>query len=155
MGYTVTAEDLDAIALGGAFLGTGGGGDPYIGKLMARNALAEHGPVQVIDADEVADDALCVPVFMMGAPTVMVEKLPSGEEILKALAELERFLGQKAQALICVEAGGLNSTIPYAVAAITGLPLIDGDGMGRAFPELQMVSFTMHDTIPANPCATP
>ncbi|WP_428926202.1 DUF917 domain-containing protein [Marinibacterium sp. SX1] len=152
MGYDVTAEDLDAIALGGAFLGTGGGGDPYIGKLMARNALADSGPVRVIDADEVDDDTLCVPVFMMGAPTVMVEKLPSGDEILKALAELEQFLGQKAGALICVEAGGLNSTIPYAVAATTGLPLIDGDGMGRAFPELQMVSFTMHD-IAATPLA--
>lgn len=144
MAYQVTQSDLEAIALGGAFLGTGGGGDPYIGKLMARQAIAEHGPVTVIAADEVADDTLCVPVFMMGAPTVMLEKLPSGDEILKALAELETFLGKKAGALICVEAGGLNSTIPFMVAAATGLPLIDGDGMGRAFPELQMVTFTMH-----------
>ena len=44
----------------------------------------------------------------------------------------------------CIEAGGLNSTIPIAVAASAGLPIIDGDGMGRAFPELQMVSMTMH-----------
>jgi DUF917 family protein len=143
--YQVFEADLDAIALGGAFLGTGGGGDPYIGKLMARQAIAQHGPVTVVAADEVADDTLCVPVFMMGAPTVMLEKLPSGDEILQALSQLEAFLGQKAGALICVEAGGLNSTIPFMVAATTGLPLIDGDGMGRAFPELQMVSFTMHD----------
>ncbi len=150
MSYQVTEDDLEAIALGGAYLGTGGGGDPYIGKLMARQAIAKHGPVTVVSPDEVADDTLCVPVFMMGAPTVMLEKLPSGDEILKALAELERFLGRKAGALICVEAGGLNSTIPFMVAATTGLPLIDGDGMGRAFPELQMVSFTMHD-IAASP----
>lgn len=144
MAYQVHESDLDAIALGGAFLGTGGGGDPYIGKLMARQAIAKHGPVTVISGDDVADDALCVPVFMMGAPTVMLEKLPSGDEVLKALSELEAFLGKKADALICVEAGGLNSTIPFMVAAVTGLPLIDGDGMGRAFPELQMVSFTIH-----------
>ncbi|MEM8730570.1 MAG: DUF917 domain-containing protein [Pseudomonadota bacterium] len=152
MSYQVTAQDLEAVALGGAFLGTGGGGDPYIGKLMARMALEDHGPVTVLDADEVADDALCVPVFMMGAPTVMVEKLPSGDEILKALSELQQFLGREATALICVEAGGLNSTIPFMVAAATGLPLLDGDGMGRAFPELQMVSFTLHD-IAATPLA--
>jgi DUF917 family protein len=144
MSYTVTADDMDAIALGGAFLGTGGGGDPYIGKLMAKQAIAQHGEVIVLDPFEVADDALCVPVFMMGAPTVMLEKLPSGNEILHALKELESFLGRNVDALICVEAGGLNSTIPFMVAATTGLPLIDGDGMGRAFPELQMVSFTMH-----------
>ena len=27
---------------------------------------------------------------------------------------------------------------------MTGIPVIDGDGMGRAFPELQMVTFTLH-----------
>ncbi|MDN2567037.1 DUF917 domain-containing protein [Aquibium sp. A9E412] len=142
--YTVSADEMEQIALGGAFLGTGGGGDPHIGKLMAQAAIAEHGPVRVIDAEEVANDALCVPVCMMGAPTVMVEKLPRGDEAREALAQLETFLGRKADALICIEAGGLNSTIPFAVASATGLPLLDGDGMGRAFPELQMVSFTMH-----------
>ncbi|GKX34618.1 MAG: hypothetical protein MnENMB40S_22360 [Rhizobiaceae bacterium MnEN-MB40S] len=144
-GFLINADDMEAIATGGAFLGTGGGGDPYIGKLMAQAAIAEYGPVQVIDVDDVADDALCVPVCMMGAPTVMVEKLPNGQEAREALAQLEAFLGRKADALICVEAGGLNSTIPFAVASATGLPLIDGDGMGRAFPEIQMVSFTMQD----------
>ncbi|NDU99837.1 DUF917 domain-containing protein [Pseudoroseicyclus tamaricis] len=142
--FTVTPDDLDAIALGGAFLGTGGGGDPYIGKVMAKEALATYGNVEVVDADEIDDDTLCVPVAMMGAPTVMIEKLPAGGEALEALRGLESVLGRKVGALICAEAGGLNSTIPFAVAAATGLPLIDGDGMGRAFPELQMVSFTLH-----------
>jgi arylsulfatase len=32
---TITERDLEALALGAAVLGTGGGGDPYIGKLMA------------------------------------------------------------------------------------------------------------------------
>lgn len=122
MATLVQEHDLEAIALGGAYLGTGGGGDPYIGKLMAQAALREHGPVTVVSADEVDDDTLCISVFMMGAPTVMLEKLPSGEEVLKALHELEQFLGRKAGAILCVEAGGLNSTIPYMVAAVTGLP---------------------------------
>ncbi len=141
--FTIGEDDMEAIATGGAFLGTGGGGDPYIGKLMAQSAISQFGPVKVLPAESVPDDWLCVPVCMMGAPTVMVEKLPSGDEAGRALEQLEAFLGRKADALICIEAGGLNSTIPFAVAAATGLPLIDGDGMGRAFPELQMVSFTM------------
>ena len=37
----------------------------------------------------------------------------------------------------------LNSTIPFAAASKLGLPIIDGDAMGRAFPELQMVTFTL------------
>lgn len=140
----ITAADMDAIALGGAFLGTGGGGDPYIGKLMAKSSIAAASPVRLIEVDDVDDDMLCVPVCMMGAPTVMLEKLPNGQEALEALRQLESFLGRKADVIVCIEAGGLNSTIPFAVAASTGLPLVDGDGMGRAFPELQMVALTIH-----------
>lgn len=142
---TIARADMANIALGGAFLGTGGGGDPYIGRLMAEQAIDQNGPVTVLDIESVDDDALIVPVCMMGAPTVMLEKLPRGDEAINALRSLEGVLGRKADAIFCIEAGGLNSTIPIAVAAATGLPIIDGDGMGRAFPELQMVSMTMFD----------
>lgn len=140
----VHAEDMHDIATGAAVLGTGGGGDPYIGKLMAMQAIRKHGPVKLVGIEELEDDALIVPACMMGAPTVMVEKLPQGEEIVTAFRKLEEFLGRPITAVLCGEAGGLNSTTPFIVAAETGLPLVDGDGMGRAFPELQMVTFTLH-----------
>ncbi len=140
----ITADDLEDIATGGAVLGTGGGGDPYIGKLMAQQAIRKHGPVTLKDISEMADDALIVPVCMMGAPTVMTEKLPQGDELMNAFTALEKLLGRKIDAVLCGEAGGINSTTPFVVAAASGLPLIDGDGMGRAYPELQMVTFTMH-----------
>jgi DUF917 family protein len=143
-GTMIGVADLDDIAVGGAILGTGGGGDPYIGKLMAQQAIRKHGPVKMIDLADVKDDDLVVPCAMMGAPTVMVEKIPQGEEILEAFRKLERFLGKKIGAILCAEAGGLNSTIPFVIGAMTGIPVIDGDGMGRAYPELQMVTFTMH-----------
>jgi len=139
----IELNDMKNIALGGAFLGTGGGGDPYIGRLMAEEAIASKGPVRVLDVQELDDDALIIPVAMMGAPTVMLEKLPRGDEAIAAVEALQNYLGKKATAIFCIEAGGLNSTIPIAVAAATMLPIIDGDGMGRAFPELQMVSMTM------------
>jgi DUF917 family protein len=141
---TVYAEDMEDIATGGAILGTGGGGDPYVGKLMARQAIRQYGPVRLVDVQELADDALVVPVCMMGAPTVMTEKLPQGDELMNAFRALEAVLGRKIDAVLCGEAGGVNSTTPFVVAAASGLPLIDGDGMGRAYPELQMVTFTMH-----------
>ena len=140
---TFDVEDMEDVAVGGAILGTGGGGDPYIGKLMAQAAIRKHGPVRLVDTADLADDALVVPVCMMGAPTVMAEKLPQGDELMRAFDALETRMGRKVDAVICIEAGGLNSTTPFVVAAATGLPLVDGDGMGRAFPELQMVTFTM------------
>ena len=32
-------EEIENISIGAALLGTGGGGDPYIGKLMAIQAV--------------------------------------------------------------------------------------------------------------------
>lgn len=141
---TIHAEDMEDIATGGAIMGTGGGGDPYVGKLMAQQAIKKYGPVKLVDIDQLPDDALIVPVCMMGAPTVMTEKLPQGDELVTAFRALEKQLGRKIDAVLCAEAGGVNSTTPFVVAAATGLPLVDGDGMGRAYPELQMVTFTMH-----------
>ena len=140
----VHAADMEDIATGGAIMGTGGGGDPYVGKLMAQQAIRKYGPVKIIDVTELPDDALVVPVCMMGAPTVMTEKLPQGDELMNAFRALEQLLGRKIDAVLCGEAGGVNSTTPFVVAAASGLPLVDGDGMGRAYPELQMVTFTLH-----------
>jgi len=141
---TIHAEDMEDIAVGGAIMGTGGGGDPYVGKLMAQQAIRKHGPVKLVDVEDLPDDALVVPVCMMGAPTVMTEKLPQGDELMNAFRQLEQLLGRRIDAVLCGEAGGINSTTPFVVAAASGLPLVDGDGMGRAYPELQMVTFTMH-----------
>jgi DUF917 family protein len=50
------------------------------------------------------------------------------------------------------EAGGLNSTTPFTVAAELGIPLVDADMMGRAFPELQMCTPTLYG-VKATPMA--
>lgn len=139
----ITKDNLDDFATGATVLGTGGGGDPYIGKLMAEQAIEEYGPVELLDPEDVPDDELVVPSAMLGAPTVMVEKLPRGTESLAAFEALETSLGQEAYATMSIEAGGLNSTVPIAVAAANDLPLVDADGMGRAFPEVQMVTLTL------------
>jgi uncharacterized protein len=149
---TITHDQLDDIALGAAVLGTGGGGDPYVGKLMAQHALRTHGPVTMIDVGELDDDAMVAASAMMGAPTVMVEKVPHGEEVVEAFQKLEEFLDRKLDATFSAEAGGLNSTIPFVVASTLGIPLVDVDMMGRAFPELQMVTPTMYG-IGATPMA--
>ena len=43
--------------------------------------------------------------------------------------------------VLCIEIGGLNSTEPMIVAAELGLPVVDMDFMGRAFPELQVCKY--------------
>jgi uncharacterized protein len=148
----ITAEQLEDIALGAAVLGTGGGGDPYVGKLMAQQAVRRNGPVKLVDPDEIGDDDLIIPSAMMGAPTVMLEKTPRGTEIVTAFEAIQAFLGRPAAATMSCEAGGLNSTTPFVVAAEMGIPLVDADMMGRAYPEIQMCTPTMYG-VTATPMA--
>ncbi|HEX3790822.1 MAG TPA: DUF917 domain-containing protein [Pseudonocardiaceae bacterium] len=140
----ITEADLADIARGAAILGTGGGGDPYIGRLLAASAVRAYGPVTLCGLAEVPADAVVLPVAMMGAPTVMVEKLPSVEQVALAANTLADYLGRRLTHIACAEAGGVNSLIPVVAAAQLGLPLVDADGMGRAFPELQMVLPTLY-----------
>ena len=135
--------EIEDIATGAALLGAGGGGDPYVGKLVAMGAIRDCGPVTLLDPDEVPDDALVVPIAMMGAPTVLAEKAIGGQEYQQLYDMVSRFFGKKIYAFMPIEAGGVNSMLPIAAAARLGLPLVDVDGMGRAFPELQMVTFTI------------
>ncbi len=144
MRRTIGIQEVDDIALGAAVLGTGGGGDPYIGKLMAQEAIHEHGPVELLTVDEMGDDEWSVAIAMMGAPTVMVEKMPGGEECVQAYKAVQSFLGKPVNYIYSIEAGGINSTIPITLAARLRLPLLDLDGMGRAFPEIQMVTHNLY-----------
>ena len=148
----IEAHQLDDIALGAAVLGTGGGGDPYIGKLIAQHAIERNGPVQLISVDELDDDALIACSAGMGAPTVMLEKIPSGKETVAAFQALQEYIGKSLFATMSAEAGGMNSQAPFEVAAELGIPCVDADLMGRAFPEIQMVTPTLYG-ISATPFA--
>ncbi len=135
--------EVEDIALGAALLGAGGGGDPYVGKLVAIGAVKECGPVTLLDPEEVPDDALVVPIAMMGAPTILGEKAIGGKEYQTLYDMVSSFYGKPIFAFMPIEAGGVNSMLPIAAAARLGMPMVDCDGMGRAFPELQMVTFTI------------
>ncbi|MGX1932153.1 DUF917 domain-containing protein [Microbacterium resistens] len=143
MSWQLTAADLPDLARGATLLGTGGGGDPYIGTMLVERVLGD-GAITVLDPDELADDLFVIPTAQMGAPTVMVEKIPAGTEPTLALRTLEEHLGRTADATMPIECGGINSMIPLVVAAETGLPVVDADGMGRAFPELSMETFAVY-----------
>jgi hypothetical protein len=82
----------------------------------------------------------------------MIEKIPAGDEAVRSLRALEAHLGRRADATMPIECGGINSTMPLVVGARTGLPVVDADGMGRAFPELQMETFHVYG-VPGTPMA--
>ncbi len=85
---------LRSLARGCAVLGTGGGGDPRIGLLLALQALEEVGPTELVDLDDLPPDALIMPCGMVGAPTVHIEKIENGDEGAVLREHLERLTGR-------------------------------------------------------------
>ncbi len=137
---TLGHPELEWLTLGASVFGGGGGGDPLLGHLMAQQALGPNGTVPFIDLDELDDDDLILPVAMVGAPTVMTEKFLSGDEGDRLRDAIEKALGRSVAAVCCAELGGINGVLPVTWAVRSGLPIVDCDLMGRAFPELQMTT---------------
>jgi hypothetical protein len=153
MARTIGLEDTLAVAIGAGILGTGGGGNTYIGRTWLERELRQRGArCQVIEADEVPDDGFVCSIGTMGAPTVGVEKLLHGDEFIWAMRGLEAHTGAPLAALLIGEIGGANALKPLICGLQLGLPVVDGDGMGRAFPELQMDTFAIGG-VPSSPMA--
>jgi len=140
----IDKQAIKEITLGASILATGGGGDPEIGLLWAYKVLDEGKDVVMVDPMDIPDDILVASMGCLGAPVVLTEKPPSADVLNNAIQKLEKYMGKKLQATIPIECGGVNSTVAYAAAGELGVPVIDVDGMNRAFPELQMTSWVTH-----------
>ena len=128
---------LPALARGCSLLAAGGGGDTDLVESMALRAFEEFGPVRVLDASELDDEALVMPCGLIGAPTIADERVWSGDEGRVLVEHATELWERPVAALMCYEIGGANGLLPVTWAARLGLPMLDADGMGRAFPEMQ------------------
>lgn len=144
----IDVSHLDDLALGSVFLATGGGGDPHVPQLIAEQALRQFGAVKMLSPCDLDDDSFVVTIGGVGAPTVSLELLPSVDDAAKTLEAFEKHVGRKIDAVASFEIGGGNSLLPLVAAAGKGVPIIDGDGMGRALPEAQMMSYAISGVKP-------
>jgi len=145
----IDKKALSEITLGASILATGGGGDPEIGLLWAYNVVDQGKEILLIDPEAMPDEALVAIAGCLGAALVLTEKPPNGQELFWCYDSLRRYMGKSIEAVVPPEAGGVNTPVPMAVAGAVGVPVIDADGMGRAFPELQMTSFYIHGVSPS------
>jgi uncharacterized protein len=143
------AEEIEALAVGAWILGTGGGGSPYHGLLNMRRLYREGTRVKLIDPQALADDDNVAVVSNMGAPLVTQERLTDSGTIARAVEVMQEYLGRRFRAVMGIEIGGGNSIQPLMAAAHLGVPVIDADAMGRAYPEAQMTSFAVGGLAPA------
>jgi hypothetical protein len=146
----ITVDDVDNLAVGAVVLGSGGGGDPYIPELMAREAIRRCGPPSVVHPGALDPDGMIVPMAVIGSPTAMAEKFYRGSSVAAALQVLEALLEQRCVGLMPVQVGGASALVPIAAAAELGLPIVDADIVRRAFPRVEQTVFTLAG-IPASP----
>jgi DUF917 family protein len=136
----LSLDDIESLAVGAWILGTGGGGNPYLPLLNMRLLYRQGHRVHLVDSAELADDALIGTVAGMGAPLIGQERLNDSLTLARAVTVMERHLGRRFDALMSMEIGGSNGVRPFMAAAHLGVPVVDSDTMGRAYPELQMTS---------------
>jgi DUF917 family protein len=143
-------ENIDAFALGCAVFSAGGGGDTAIGLATARHAIESFGPVDVVAPADLDPDALVMPCGLIGSPTVAQERIWSGLEGGRLASAVARLHGAPVDVLMCYEIAGANGLLPVLWATRLGIPLLDADGMGRAFPEMQQQAMHLNG-VPASP----
>jgi len=148
--------DFEDVAAGAAILASGGGGS-YLDAVSLINELSGRwqGTVRVQDYDSATD---CCVLAMMGSPDAAVSMTLAQVRyaIANTVAMLEQATGTRLGCIIPVEIGAVNSIVPLIAATMNGNVInwvVDGDGAGRAVPELPQTTFGGSPALAAAPCA--
>jgi uncharacterized protein len=149
MSWQIKKQDIPLVAMGAKLIACGGGGNTKTIQNLLMSMMKDDGSITVKTIADLEDEWI-VGTGMMGSTVFYNENIPSGQEGSRALKLYESIVQQKAGAIISVEIGGVNGLEPLLTAYQNDLPVVDGDGMGKAFPELFMTTYHLHE-IPVSP----
>jgi hypothetical protein len=148
-------NDVEDLIVGTTILGTGGGGSPQTGRKILESDLQAGKKLRVASFDEIPDDALVVSPYHVGsiAPNLKaMKKTVISEPFSVAMQLIERQLKRTVAATVASELGGGNTAAALHVAAQLNIPILDGDLMGRAGPELHQSTAHIFN-VPVSPSA--
>lgn len=132
-------QEIEDLVRGATVLATGGGGDPKEGLKLLEEALRVKGEIKIIDVNEVPEDSITVTPYYVGtvAPLAKTKKPTKiADPMDKAFEELRNVIDEKIGAVLPGEIGGENMAVAINIGAKMNLPVIDGDLVGRAAPEI-------------------
>jgi len=132
-------QEMIDIAKGATLLGAGGGGSPKV-SLPIVEQIRE---VTLVKPEDISDNSNVVVMLGIGSPVVSVNVGYKGE-LIPALERFEEVVGKRIDYIVPFETGGANFLKPLHAGAAKDLPVVDGDGAGRAVPELQLTMFCLH-----------
>jgi len=132
-------QEMIDIAKGATLLGAGGGGSPKVSLPIAEQIRE----VTLVKPEDISDNSNVVVMLGIGSPVVSVNVGYKGE-LIPALERFEEVVGKRIDYIVPFETGGANFLKPLHAGAAKDLPVVDGDGAGRAVPELQLTMFCLH-----------
>lgn len=149
---------------GAVILGCGGGGVAESGKEQVDYAFEKGLKFNLKDISEYKDDEMMCIISGVGggvSPEIKkkvepyqnkapVSREARHERLLKTIEVLESYIGKKFSSCVPSETGGGNGVMPMLLNALKGNPSVDGDGCGRAKPEI-CISLTHVSGIPIAP----
>ncbi|KFG83038.1 putative hydantoinase/oxoprolinase [Metarhizium anisopliae] len=146
--------DLELISTGCAILGTGGGGPTYYEYLKSLQCLSSNdkGRMRIVSPKSLRDDAVVCLGTWYGSPSVINERIAAGNEIVDAIKAVNRIQHiETFDAVLADEIGGGNGLSALPVGAYFDVPVLDCDGMGRAYPTMYHITFSVygHEMTPA------
>lgn len=154
--YRYGLADFEYIAAGAAVLASGGGGS-YLDALSILKELGQSGWTGSVSVRPYDGSSNCCVVAMMGSPDAgdALTLVDIQNSVANTLLLLQTTTGYTASCVIPVEIGAINSLVPLlgAAACADTLWVIDGDGAGRAVPELPQTTFVGAANLPVSPCA--
>jgi len=134
-------RDIEDIIAGSTFLGAGGGGSGESGRMLL-NTILKNKKIEMVEPKEISDDSKVAVTSGVGSPEILLKKGFS-LECVKSIELLEKVKNENIDYIVPAETGGFNTITPMTVTAEKGLPIIDGDGCGRAVPELQQTTYSL------------
>jgi DUF917 family protein len=146
---TLTPDDIQPLLEGLAIMGTGGGGNPSWGQMILKQDVRMGRTWSIIAPEDVPDAATVVSGGIMGSVKALeaigFENVLQQWEMRFPLLDVTRvmagLLKRPIDAIVPFEAGGLNTPVILSLGARAGIPVIDGDALGRSAPETNMTSF--------------
>jgi len=137
--------DFQAIATGAAVLASGGGGS-YNDACTILQELADKGWSGTVDVQDYDGATAACVLAIMGSPDAAdgLTLAAIQNSIANTVQVMEASTGVPLGAFIPVETGPINSLVPLIGAAMSqrAVWVVDGDGAGRAVPELPQTTFT-------------
>ena len=152
----LSEQEIEDFLTGAEILGTGGGGGREWADMMLKFMRDRGKEIRIADPKEVPEDALIVGVAGLGGGVeeAVKEKImkkfgksPEMADFMRTVSLAEKMMvgytGEEISAFLAFELGCGNTILPAVIASLSDKPVIDGDCVGRAVPEIELCTLNV------------